>query len=52
MGGQFFIKMVDGEHEAGEDVLPALIWCIAVNNGKMDEIWQLVADGTPIVSKP
>ena len=26
--------------------------CIAVNNGEMDEIWQLVADGTPIVIKP
>ena len=26
--------------------------CIAVNNAEMDEIWQLVADGTPIVIKP
>jgi murein L,D-transpeptidase YafK len=22
--------------------------CIAVSNAEMDEIWQLVADGTPI----
>ena len=26
--------------------------CIAVNNAEMDEIWQLVADGTPIVIMP
>ena len=26
--------------------------CIAVNNAEMDEIWRLVADGTPIVIKP
>jgi murein L,D-transpeptidase YafK len=26
--------------------------CIAVNNAEMDEIWQLIADGTPIVIKP
>lgn len=26
--------------------------CIAVNNAEMDEIWQLVADGTPITIKP
>lgn len=26
--------------------------CIAVNNTEMDEIWQMVADGTPIIIKP
>lgn len=26
--------------------------CIAVNNDEIDEIWGLVADGTPIVIKP
>lgn len=26
--------------------------CIAVTNGEIDEIWSLVADGTPIVIKP
>ncbi|TWJ16552.1 L,D-transpeptidase-like protein [Geobacter argillaceus] len=26
--------------------------CIAVNNAEMDEIWQLVADGTPITINP
>lgn len=26
--------------------------CIAVNNAEIDEIWQLVADGTPIIIKP
>jgi len=26
--------------------------CIAVNNTEMDEIWRLVADGTPIIIKP
>jgi murein L,D-transpeptidase YafK len=26
--------------------------CIAVDNAEMDELWQLVADGTPIVIMP
>ena len=26
--------------------------CIAVNNAEMDDLWRLVADGTPIVIKP
>jgi len=26
--------------------------CIAVNNAEMDEIWRLVANGTPITIKP
>jgi murein L,D-transpeptidase YafK len=26
--------------------------CIAVNNVEIEEIWRLVADGTPIIIKP
>lgn len=26
--------------------------CIAVNNAEMDELWRMVADGTPIIIKP
>jgi murein L,D-transpeptidase YafK len=26
--------------------------CIAVNNAEIEEIWRLVADGTPIIIKP
>lgn len=37
---------------AGERMIDWTQGCIAVTNADMDEIWDLVADGTPIVIRP
>jgi len=48
-GGDIMIHgLKDGEHREGD-------WtqgCIAVTDQEMDEIWGLVAEGTPIVIEP
>ena len=48
-GGDVMIHgLKDGEHREGD-------WtqgCIAVTDQEMDEIWGLVAEGTPIVLEP
>jgi murein L,D-transpeptidase YafK len=50
--------MIHGLPEGFEDLADfhfRMNWtkgCIAVNNAEMDEIWRLVADGTPIIIKP
>jgi murein L,D-transpeptidase YafK len=38
-----------GKHHAGFDWTRG---CIAVSNEEIDEIWELVADGTPIEIRP
>jgi murein L,D-transpeptidase YafK len=54
-GGNIMIHGLPKGFEDLADVHYRRNWtkgCIAVNNAEMDEIWQLVADGTPIVIKP
>jgi len=54
-GGNIMIHGLPKGFEDLADVHYIRNWtkgCIAVNNAEMDEIWQLVADGTPIVIKP
>ena len=54
-GGNIMIHGLPEGFEDLADVHYTRNWtkgCIAVNNGEMDEIWQLVADGTPIVINP
>ncbi len=50
-GGSIMIHGLPNEAEDMEFAYVGLDWtdgCIAVSNEEMDEIWQLVADGTPI----
>jgi murein L,D-transpeptidase YafK len=52
-GGDIMIHGLKDGHPA--DSHPASDWtqgCIAVTNREMDEIWDLVPDGTPIVILP
>lgn len=54
-GGNIMIHGLPKGFEDLADVHYIRNWtkgCIAVNNAEMDEIWQLVADGTPIEIKP
>jgi murein L,D-transpeptidase YafK len=48
-GGDIMIHgLKDGERREGD-------WtqgCVAVDNDEMDEIWKLVADGTPVTIEP
>lgn len=50
-GGSIMIHGLPNEAEGMEFAYLGLDWtdgCIAVSNDEMDEIWQLVSDGTPI----
>ena len=50
-GGSIMIHGLPNDVEDMEFAYLGLDWtdgCIAVSNEEMDEIWQLVADGTPI----
>ena len=54
-GGNIMIHGLPKGFEDLADVHYMRNWtkgCIAVNNAEMEEIWQLVADGTPIIIKP
>ena len=41
-----------GPTGAGERMIDWTQGCIAVTNADMDEIWDLVADGTPVLIRP
>ena len=50
-GGMIMIHGIPRIYERVADVLKSRDWtdgCIAVNNDEMNEIWNLVQDGTPI----
>ncbi len=50
-GGSIMIHGLPNDAEGMEFAYRGLDWtdgCIAVSNKEIDEIWQLVADGTPI----
>jgi murein L,D-transpeptidase YafK len=50
-GGSIMIHGLPNNAEGMEFAYLGLDWtngCIAVSNAEMDEIWQLVSDGTPI----
>jgi murein L,D-transpeptidase YafK len=52
-GGELFIHGLPNDFRGHSDALGD--WtegCIAVTNAEIDEIWQAVADGTPIEIKP
>jgi murein L,D-transpeptidase YafK len=52
-GGDLFIHGLPNDFRGHGDALGD--WtegCIAVTNAEMDEIWRMVADGTPIEIKP
>ncbi len=54
-GGSIMIHGLPKDWSAGALNHPKLDWtqgCIAVTNQEMDEIWRLVADGTPIEIDP
>ena len=54
-GGNIMIHGLPKGYEDLTDLLLTTNWtkgCIAVKNTDMDEIWRLVADGTPIIIKP
>ena len=54
-GGSIMIHGLPRGYEDLADIHYKRNWtkgCIAVNNKEMDEIWHLVADGTPIIIKP
>jgi murein L,D-transpeptidase YafK len=52
-GGDLFIHGLPNDFRGHSDALGD--WtegCIAVTNAEMDEIWRMVADGTPIEIRP
>jgi murein L,D-transpeptidase YafK len=52
-GGDLFIHGLPNDFRGHSDALGD--WtegCIAVSNAEMDEIWRMVADGTPIEIRP
>lgn len=54
-GGEIEIHGLPEGFDELADTQYQLNWtkgCIALNNAQMDEIWQLVQDGTPIVIMP
>ncbi|MCE5312347.1 MAG: L,D-transpeptidase family protein [Nitrospiraceae bacterium] len=54
-GGQIMIHGLPKGYADVDKVHRIYDWtdgCIAVTNGEMDEIWELVADGTPIDIQP
>ncbi len=54
-GGDIMIHGLPPGVGKSEEAYSFLDWtdgCIAVTNSEMEEIWQLVADGTPIEIKP
>lgn len=54
-GGMIMIHGSPNHWQWAEGVLKQRDWtngCIAVSNAEIEEIWELVADGTPIEIKP
>jgi len=54
-GGSIMIHGLPNDAGEWAFAFPGLDWtkgCIAVTNEEMDEIWQLVEDGTPIEIRP
>ena len=50
-GGDIFIHGLPNGTSRGPEAFKGVDWtngCIAVNNREIEEIWRLVADGTPI----
>ena len=52
-GGELFIHGLPNDFKGpGDDQGDWTDGCIAVTNAEIDEIWRMVADGTPIEIKP
>ena len=52
-GGELYIHGLPNDYKGtSEDLGDWTEGCIAVTNAEIDEIWRMVADGTPIEIKP
>jgi murein L,D-transpeptidase YafK len=52
-GGELYIHGLPNSYKGpGKDLGDWTEGCIAVTNAEIDEIWRMVADGTPIEIKP